>query len=115
MLDRPSRSGDTVVFHLKTPYAPSSPSWGYWGSVVDLRTSPSPTAVRNGTEAESPGEPPREGQGAPDQIASGTGPFMLSRIDKSSTVVFERSTILGVPTRHGPAVSRSSEDGAPAS
>ncbi len=83
--------GDTVVFNLKTPYAPFlAVMAGYWGSIIDKDF-----AIANGdwkgTEADiARVNRPEQGKEPLTEIASGTGPYKLVRIDKASEVVFER-------------------------
>jgi peptide/nickel transport system substrate-binding protein len=92
MLDKAIEvKGDTVVFHLKTPYAPFlAVLAGYWGSVIDMDFAKA-HGDWNGTEADiARVNRPEQGKEPLTEIASGTGPYKLSRIEKSSEVVFER-------------------------
>jgi len=83
--------GDSVVFNLPAPYAPFiSVLAGYWGSIID-RDWAIAHGDWNGTEADiARVNRPEQGKEPLTDIASGTGPYKLVRIDKSSEVVFER-------------------------
>ncbi len=83
--------GNTVVFNLKAPYAPFlAVLAGYWGSVVDMDFCKQ-NGDWDGTQAGiAKANRPEQGKEPLTDIASGTGPFKLGRIDKSTEVVFER-------------------------
>jgi peptide/nickel transport system substrate-binding protein len=83
--------GNTVVFHLKAPYAPFiSVLAGYWGSVIDMKFAKE-HGDWDGTQAGiAKSNRPEQGKEPLTAIESGTGPYKLGRIDKATEVVFER-------------------------
>jgi peptide/nickel transport system substrate-binding protein len=92
MLDKAIQvKGDSVVFNLKQPYAPFiAVLAGYWGSIIDMDFAIAHGDWK-GTEADiARVNRPEQGKEPLTEIASGTGPYKLGRIDKSSEVVFER-------------------------
>lgn len=92
MLDKVIQvKGDTVVFTLKQPYAPFiAVLAGYWGSVIDKDFAIAHGDWK-GTEADiARVNRPEQGKEPLTEIASGTGPYKLGRIEKATEVVFER-------------------------
>jgi len=83
--------GNTVVFHLKSPYAPFvAVLAGYWGSVVDMKFCKE-HGDWDGTQAGiAKANRPEQGKEPLTEIASGTGPYKVGRVDKSNEIVFER-------------------------
>jgi peptide/nickel transport system substrate-binding protein len=83
--------GNTVVFHLVQPYAPFiAVLAGYWGSVIDMKFAQA-HGDWDGTQAGiAKANRPEQGKEILTEIASGTGPYKLGRIDKATEVVFER-------------------------
>jgi len=92
MLDQAIQvKGDSVVFNLKAPYAPFlAVVAGYWGSIID-RDFVIAHGDWKGTQADiARVNRPAQGTEPLTEIASGTGPYKLVRIDKATEVVFER-------------------------
>jgi len=92
MLDKAIQvKGDSVVFNLAQPYAPFMAILaGYWCSVVD-RDWAIEQGDWKGTAADiARVNGPGEGDEPLYDIASGTGPYKLSRWEKGVEVVFER-------------------------
>ncbi len=84
-------SGNTVVVSLKQPYAPFlAVMAGYWGSVVDKDFAIAHGDWKGTQEDIARVNRPEQGKEPLTAIASGTGPYKLGRIDKSTEVVFER-------------------------
>ncbi len=83
--------GNNVVFNLKQPYAPFiAVLAGYWGSIIDMKFAMA-HGDWNGTQEDiARVNRPDQGKEPLTEIASGTGPFKLTRIDKASEVDFER-------------------------
>jgi peptide/nickel transport system substrate-binding protein len=83
--------GDSVVFNLKQPYAPFVAVIAmYWGSIVDKDFAIA-HGDWDGTQADiARVNRPEAGKEPLTEIASGTGPYKLVRIDKASETVFER-------------------------
>jgi peptide/nickel transport system substrate-binding protein len=83
--------GNTVVFTLKTAYAPFlAVLAGYWGSILDMKFCME-HGDWDGTQAGiAKANRPEQGKEPLTAIASGTGPYKLGRIDKATEVVFER-------------------------
>jgi len=92
MLDKVIQvKGDSVVFNLPAPYAPFiSVLAGYWGSIVDRDWAISHGDWKGTQEDIARVNRPEQGKEPLTDTASGTGPYKLVRIDKSSEVVFER-------------------------
>lgn len=84
--------GNTVVFNLKAPYAPFlAVLCGYWGSVIDKDFAISKGDWDGTQEGIAKANRPEAGKEPLTEIASGTGPYKLVRIDKAAEVVFERN------------------------
>jgi len=83
--------GDSVVFNLAQPYAPfMSILAGYWSSIIDKDWTIQQGGWK-GTAADiARVNGPGEGEELLYDIASGCGPFKLSRWEKGVEVVFER-------------------------
>jgi peptide/nickel transport system substrate-binding protein len=83
--------GDSVVFNLKGPYAPFiSVLAGYWGSIIDRDFAIAHGDWKGTQEDIARVNRPPQGKEPLTEIASGTGPYKLVRIDKATEVVFER-------------------------
>jgi peptide/nickel transport system substrate-binding protein len=83
--------GNTVVFSLKQPYAPFlAVLAGYWGSVIDKDFAISKGDWKGTQEDIARVNRPEAGKETLTEIASGTGPYKLGRIDKATELVFER-------------------------
>jgi peptide/nickel transport system substrate-binding protein len=92
MLDKAIQvKGNSVVFNLKQAYAPFlAVLAGYWGSVIDMNFAIAHGDWK-GTQADIARiNRPEAGKEPLTEIASGTGPYKLTRIDKASEVDFER-------------------------
>ena len=83
--------GDSVIFNLKGPYAPFlAVLAGYWGSVVDRDFAIAHGDWKGTQEDIARVNRPEQGKEPLTEIASGTGPYKLVRIDKATEAVFER-------------------------
>jgi peptide/nickel transport system substrate-binding protein len=83
--------GNTVVFHLKEPYSPFlSVLANYWGSIIDMEFAKAHGDWDGTEEGIAKANRPEQGKEPLTDIASGTGPYKLVRIDKATEVVFER-------------------------
>jgi peptide/nickel transport system substrate-binding protein len=83
--------GDSVVFNLKAPYAPFLAILaGAWCSVIDKDWAIAKGDWKGTQEDIARVNRPEQGKEPLTEIASGTGPYKLVRIDKATEVDFER-------------------------
>jgi peptide/nickel transport system substrate-binding protein len=83
--------GDSVVFNLKMAYAPFvAVLAGYWGSIIDKDFAIAHGDWSGTQEDIARVNRPEQGKEPLTEIASGTGPYKLARIDKAAEVDFER-------------------------
>jgi peptide/nickel transport system substrate-binding protein len=83
--------GDSVVFNLKGPYAPFlAVLAGYWGAIIDRDFAIAHGDWKGTQEDIARVNRPEQGKEPLTEIASGTGPYKLVRIDKATEAVFER-------------------------
>ena len=83
--------GDSVVFNLKAPFAPFIAILAYNCNVIVDKDFVIKQGGWNGTEEDiARANNPEAGKEPLYEVASGTGPYKLSRYDKAVEVVFER-------------------------